>query len=86
MDLHTRYYAVYTSSVSGVTGCVKQFATLPQDTLSFVAAVMYHCDVCGTGHRFSLTKTYTCGTPRQHKGFAAFCEEKGIEQGVTLSS
>ena len=80
------YYAVYTSSVSGVTGCVKQFATTAQDALTFPTAVSYPCDVCGTGHRFSLTKTYTCATPGQRRKFGEFCDERGIETEVSLLS
>lgn len=80
----TYYYAVYTSSVSGVTGCVKQFATIACDTLEFPAAVQYDCDICKTRHRFSFNKTYACSTPSQHKFFSSWCDDNKIEQGIPL--
>lgn len=81
------YYAEYSSTTTGLTGCVKRFATLPREIQWFPAQINVSCDLCkNTTHGFRLVKTYLVTTPSQERNFALHCESQGIEPGLDLWS
>jgi len=80
------YHGEYISSVSGQTGCVKTFASLGQESLSFPPQVMYYCDLCSNKHGFRLTRTHQVATPSQERNFDRYCDINSIEQDVEVPS
>lgn len=78
------YHAIYQSSATSQSGCIKEFATIARSATVFPPQVNYHCDLCQATHGFRLLRTVVVATPRQKKAFAEHCARNRIECGVEV--
>lgn len=79
------YYALYRSAVTGKSGCVKQFTSVPQDTPSFPARVAWDCPLCKVSHLFNYDRTFLVATPKHTTHFVTYCVENNIDQDIVLT-
>lgn len=80
-----RYYAIYSSTQAGITGCVKQFLTQPVDgNSSFPPQVEYDCDLCSTKHGFRLRTWHMASTKSQDEAILSFAAKENMESNVKV--
>jgi hypothetical protein len=80
------FLALYKSSTTTTTGCVKQFATTEREELTFTPQVQRLCDLCQSIHNFRLDRVVTVATPRQRKNVRTYCEELGIDLDIEANA
>jgi hypothetical protein len=79
------FVAIYRSSTSSETGCVKRFATTAWGQLVFPPQVAYPCDLCRETHHFRLDQVMTVGTPGQRANMTRWCQENRVETDVEVA-
>ena len=78
-------YAIYSSTKTGVTGCVQRFATMPQEDAAFSPRVNWHCSLCDEEHQFGLKTIYSLDTPSKVRNFTKFCKEQSITENINVN-
>jgi len=78
------YYAIYSSSEAGKTGCVQQFSTKLGEYV-FPPMVNWSCPLCRQDHQFRLARKVLASTPKRIQNFVQYCEENNIEMDVDIS-
>lgn len=83
--MNMEYFAIYSSTQSGVTGCVKQFLTEPiTGNTAFPPQVEYECDLCNRKHGFRLKSWHMASTKRQKDAILAYATKENLEFNVKV--
>lgn len=79
------YYGIYRSSVTGTSGCVKQFCATPMKDMSFAPLVQWQCPLCNVYHNFIFNKVVIADTPKKVINFVQYCEDNKIEMNIEVN-
>lgn len=82
--VNNMYYGVYSSSVAGTTGCIKQFCATPLIDTSFPPLVNWECSLCNVQHHFSLHKVVIADTPKKVSNFVQHCATNSIDMDINI--
>lgn len=83
--MNMQYYAIYSSTTTGTTGCVKKFLSQPVDkNASFPPQVEYDCDLCNTKHGFRLRTWHMASTKSQHDSIKSYAAKENMESNVKV--
>lgn len=83
--MNVKYYAIYSSTTAGTTGCVKTFLTQPiEGGNSFAPQVEYECDLCNKKHGFRLKTTHLVSTPSQDRSILSYAAKENMESNVSV--
>lgn len=76
--------AIYSSSTTTTTGCVKQFATTEREDLMFPTQVPHECVLCKVTHNFRMNRVVSMSTPKQRKNVRDWCESQGMDLDIEI--
>ena len=82
--VNNMYYGVYSSSIAGTSGCIKQFCSSPIMDTSFPPLVNWECSLCNVQHHFSLHKVVIADTPKKILNFVQHCEANSIDMDINI--
>lgn len=79
------YHGHYKSATTSLTGCIKEFVSLPQNDLLFPPQVNYYCDLCKEEHNFRFLSGWQVASPKQFEDIKVYCSERSIERDVAIN-
>ena len=77
------YFAMYSSSQSSSSGCIKQFVIKEQSSMDNIpSSLMRKCDLCNESHSFYLQDSYMATTKSQITNLISYFSLNNIETNV----